>query len=45
VTGFADEDHTAVSRLRPVAEGLLVKPFDPADLLRTLETVTGSKAA
>lgn len=45
VTGFVDEDHTAVSRLRPVAEGLLAKPFDPADLLRTLDTVTGNRAA
>jgi len=39
VTGQADDERDALSRLEPVTEGLLIKPFDPADLLRAIDAV------
>jgi two-component system, NtrC family, response regulator HydG len=45
VTAYADDAHDVISRLQPVTEGLLIKPFDPADLLRALDAVmTGAPA-
>jgi len=37
VTGFAAEEQTALERIRKFTEGLLIKPFDPEDLLRAIE--------
>ncbi len=45
VTGYAAEEDQSLARLRPLAEGLLVKPFDPAELLKALETAIPQKAA
>jgi two-component system, NtrC family, response regulator HydG len=45
VTGFADEEHAAVLRLQQFTEGLLVKPFDPADLLRAVGAALPSSQA
>jgi len=36
VTGFADDAHATMARLQQFTEGLLVKPFDPDDLLRAV---------
>ena len=43
VTGFADQEQESLTRLRSLADGLLIKPFDPADLLRAIEAVVGVK--
>ena len=43
VTGFADEGDETRSRLRTLTEGLLIKPFDPADLLRAIEAAAGAR--
>ena len=43
VTGFAEEEHESLSRLRPLVEGLLIKPFDPADLLRAIESCADAR--
>jgi two-component system, NtrC family, response regulator HydG len=45
VTGFADEEHETMLRLRQFTEGLLVKPFDPADLLRAVGAALPSRQA
>jgi two-component system, NtrC family, response regulator HydG len=40
VTGFPGERHLALARLeRPLDQDVLMKPFDPADLLTAIETV------
>jgi two-component system response regulator HydG len=36
VTGFADDARATMARLQHFTEGLLVKPFDPDDLLRAV---------
>jgi two-component system response regulator HydG len=43
VTGFADQEHEAISRLQPFADALLIKPFNPADLLRAIEAAADAK--
>lgn len=45
VTGCADDSHGALREITEFGRGLLVKPFDPADLLRALEQATPSSAA
>ena len=42
VTGFADEEHETLSKLQPVTDGLLIKPFDPAQLLCAIETAANA---
>lgn len=37
VTGFVDEQEEALSKLRPLTEGLLIKPFDPTALIHAIE--------
>ena len=44
VTGFADEQRDAISHLTPLTGGLLVKPFDPADLVSAIEATAGAGA-
>jgi DNA-binding response OmpR family regulator len=40
VTGFPGERNLALARLeRPLAQDILMKPFDPADLLTAIDTV------
>lgn len=45
VTGFADEEQATLTRLEHFTEGLLIKPFDPADLLKALEAALPSRRA
>jgi len=45
VTGFAEEEVRALDMMRPVNTGLLTKPFDPAALLRLIETILDRKDA
>lgn len=44
VTGFAEEECDAISHLMPLASGLLIKPFNPADLVSAIEATAGEKA-
>lgn len=44
VTGFVDEGNEARLRLDRFTEGLLMKPFDPADLLRAMEAAMARRA-
>jgi len=44
VTGFANEKKAALAGLSQVDHGVLLKPFDPRDLLRALDAVTGARA-
>jgi DNA-binding response OmpR family regulator len=44
VTGFAEEESDAISRLMPLTSGLLVKPFNPSDLVSAIEATAGEKA-
>lgn len=44
VTGFADEERDAISHLKPLTSGLLIKPFNPADLVSAIEATAGEKA-
>jgi two-component system response regulator AdeR len=37
MTGFALEENETVAQLQPMAQGLLVKPFEPGDLLDAVE--------
>jgi CheY-like chemotaxis protein len=37
VTGYADDESQTIARLRPLTSGLLIKPFDPAELLQAVE--------
>ena len=40
VTGFPGERNLALARLeRPLTQDILMKPFDPADLLTAIDTV------
>jgi DNA-binding response OmpR family regulator len=39
VTGYADDESQTISRLCPLTSGLLIKPFDPAELLQVIEAV------
>ncbi len=45
VTGFAEEESGALDAVRSFTEGLLIKPFDPTELLRMIETVLAQKDA
>lgn len=45
VTGFADERHEAQARLGGFTEGMLVKPFDPAELLTAVEAAMPTEPA
>jgi two-component system response regulator HydG len=45
ITGFADAEHDVITRLQPVTDGLLIKPFDPADLLRAIDAALGGAPA
>ena len=44
VTGFAEEESDAISHLMPLTSGLLIKPFNPADLVSAIEATAGEKA-
>lgn len=44
VTGFADEQRDAISQLTPLTSGLLIKPFNPADLVSAIEATAGVEA-
>lgn len=47
VTGFPDEKNAALARLQQVDSGILLKPFDPQDLLDAIAalTTTGAPSA
>jgi CheY-like chemotaxis protein len=45
VTAYADAQRDALARLEPVTGGLLIKPFDPADLLRAIDAALLRAAA
>ena len=45
VTGYADEEHAALARIRHFTEGILIKPFDPTELLRAVEAAISRKHA
>jgi two-component system, NtrC family, response regulator HydG len=45
VTAFAQDEGDVISSLRPVTEGLLIKPFDPAELLNAIDTAIAGKVA
>jgi two-component system, NtrC family, response regulator HydG len=45
VTGCADESHQALREVTDFGRGLLVKPFDPADLLRAVEQAVPASPA
>jgi CheY-like chemotaxis protein len=43
VTGFQTEESEALSRLQePLNQGVFLKPFDPAELLRAVDAATGT---
>lgn len=44
-TAFADEENESIARLQPLTDGLLVKPFDPALLLRAIEAAAPRSAS
>jgi DNA-binding response OmpR family regulator len=43
VTAYADEENQTLQQLRPYTDGLLIKPFDPALLLRKIEAAIASR--
>ncbi len=44
VTGFPGERNIALAQLQqPVDQDVLMKPFDPADLLDAVDALTGTK--
>jgi DNA-binding response OmpR family regulator len=43
VTGFAEEEAGALDTVRAFTKGLLIKPFDPAELLRMIEAALAQK--
>jgi two-component system, NtrC family, response regulator HydG len=43
VTGFADDAHATLARLQQFTEGLLIKPFDPDELLRAVGAALPSR--
>lgn len=43
VTGFAEEERDAITHLTPLTSGLLIKPFNPADLVSAIEATAGEK--
>lgn len=44
VTGFHAEESAALDELRnPLNRGILLKPFDPVDLLRAIDAATGTQ--
>jgi CheY-like chemotaxis protein len=45
VTAYADAERDALARLDPAHGGLLIKPFDPADLLRAIDAALVRAAA
>jgi two-component system response regulator HydG len=45
VTGFVDEHADALRQVNGFGQGLLVKPFDPAHLLRAMEAAASPKQA
>lgn len=45
VTGFADDEHATLQHLKQFTEGLLIKPFDPADLLKAVEAAMSRRQA
>jgi CheY-like chemotaxis protein len=45
VTAYADAHRDALARLEPATGGLLIKPFDPADLLRAIDAALVRAAA
>src|SRR5579863_3959427 len=42
VTGFPGEKNAALAGLRQVDNGILLKPFDPRDLIHAIASVTGT---
>jgi DNA-binding response OmpR family regulator len=45
VTGFPGEKHAALADLTQVDNGVLLKPFDPRDLIHAIAAATGDRAA
>jgi two-component system, NtrC family, response regulator HydG len=45
VTGFPSEKTAAIAGLRSVDQGILLKPFDPQDLIHAIATATGAPPA
>jgi two-component system, NtrC family, response regulator HydG len=45
VTGFPSEKTAAMAGLRPVDQGILLKPFDPQDLIHAIAEATGAPPA
>ncbi|HEY6334606.1 MAG TPA: response regulator [Alphaproteobacteria bacterium] len=43
VTGFVGEECTTLAQVKEFTEGLLIKPFDPADLLRAVRAAVSSR--
>ena len=43
VTAYADEENRTLQQLRPYTDGLLIKPFDPAVLLRAIEAAIAAR--
>jgi len=43
VTGFVAEEGTALERVKQFTDGLLIKPFDPAELLKALQAAILSR--
>jgi two-component system response regulator HydG len=42
VTGFPGEKTAALAGLRPIDQGILLKPFDPQDLIHAIAAATGA---
>lgn len=45
VTGFPSEKTAALAGLRPVDQGILLKPFDPQDLIHAIAAATGGASS
>jgi FixJ family two-component response regulator len=46
VTGFQNEKSEALNQLQgPLNQGVFLKPFDPAELLRAVDAATGTEEA
>jgi len=43
VTGFPGEKNAALAGLRPVDNGILLKPFDPRELINAIAAATGTE--